>query len=125
MMIGQMPVPEPLALAGWMICAVAVIWGANEAMKFFGRLKETPPPGQTYATKQELKELREDLRAELQGVRGDIGGIRSEMKKDKDAILDAGETRTGRIHERIDEMNKEIQSVPNQVLFLLNQASKR
>lgn len=114
-MIAQVTSPSAAELGLWLGCLAAILFIMNQGMKFFRNFREMPPPAQTYATKEELRVLRE----ELSGVRADIGVIRHEMKGDKSEILADGVRRTDQVHVRINDLEKEVGTIPNQVIVLL------
>jgi hypothetical protein len=118
-MIAELTPAGPAELGLWLGCLAAFLFIVNQGRKFVGGFREEPRPLITYATKEELRTLREDLRLQLDRVSADVGSIRDEMKSDKHDILEAGESRTERIHQRIDDMEKELNTIPNQVIVLL------
>lgn len=100
-MLCQIPVPTELQFAAWIICAGGVLWILNQGKKFTNGFREQPPPLQTYATKQELAELKQETRTQWQTLTESIRLLGEEIKADKTEILKAGEDRVTKVHERI------------------------
>lgn len=58
-LLAQLPDPSSAQSVGWISLAlVCLIIGANQAITFFGHLREKPVPSDTYATKAEVAELK-------------------------------------------------------------------
>lgn len=100
-MLCQIPVPTELQFAAWIACAGGVLWILNQGKKFISGFQEQPPPNQTYATKQEVAELKNEMRAQWERINDAIRSLGEEMKRDKTEILKAGEERITKVHERI------------------------
>jgi hypothetical protein len=94
-----------LQLAGWIGSLFFLAGGLNQLLRLTDRFKEQPPPAQTYATKEELGLLRQEL-----------GRLRAEVRDDRDRILAAGEERARKLHERIDPI---INEMPGKIIELL------
>ncbi len=95
-----------LELAGWIGSLFFLAGGLNQVLRLTDRFKEQPPPGQTYATKEELHLLRADL-----------NHLRAEVREDRDRILQAGEERARKLHERIDPI---VNEMPGKIIELLH-----
>jgi len=109
-------IAAPGAIEGWLLSAAAVLVMAERGFSFFkNHLREEPPPGQTYMTKDacarihgtrddELEEIKDQLRS-MQGNR------LTDWQKWTDH-LNSMRAETGasltRIHIRLDAMPKDI-----------------
>ena len=94
-----------IQLAGWIGSLFFLGGGLNQVLRLMDRFKEQPPPAQTYATKEELLLLRHELNL-----------LRAEVRADLDRILDAGEARARKLHQRIDPI---INEMPGKIIELL------
>ena len=92
-------------LAGWIGSLFFLTGGLNQVLRLTDRFKEQPPPAQTYATKEELFLLRQDL-----------NHLRAEVRDDRDRILQAGEERARKLHQRIDPI---INEMPGKIIEML------
>jgi len=67
--------------------------GTNQLLRLLDRMKEQPPPIETYATKDELGALRTELRDAIGGFKMDLHNLSEK--------LDAGQRR---VHGRVDDV---------------------
>ncbi len=121
--------PTPQTLAGFLGCAAFLVGLINQGLKLFDRTKEVPPPHQTYATKEEVKGIKDaiaavqkdaderrraiyhkleesekQLRAEMKSVATEIKGDMNDLKKGIKGDLDG-------IQDRINELFREMVAV--------------
>jgi len=104
------PTPTPAELAAWIVSFVAVLIAVNQALKFFDRFKESPPPRDTYqvkgdyVTQREFKELRDQVDGLSGELRESIADVRREMKHDAEVNQAAAEARAQNMHKRVDDV---------------------
>lgn len=98
----MLPEPNSFQTVGWICLALfGIAGGLNNLLKLWDRCKELPPPAQTYVAKSDCLAARAELHKRVERVEADLHEIRAEMKRDRDAILRAGEERAVKLHERI------------------------
>jgi hypothetical protein len=109
--------PTSLEIGGWSLVAFTVLAGLNSALKLADRFKEQPPPSTTYqpkgdyATRSEVAQLRSDLAGQLNALHTDHQSLRDEIREDKSVLLQAGEERAGKLHERINDVAEDVRGL--------------
>jgi hypothetical protein len=120
--LAEIASPSSLELGGWLVCLAAVAFGANEVMKmidrFAGKRHEIAPQplvvqsAMEYATKEELRQLRESI---AEHRRDSDEGRRKIYDKMESIRLEVKEDIEG-VHERINAISEEM---PSRVVALL------
>ena len=70
----------------------------------FGKPKREVSFTETYATREEVQRIERNVEKMERKVETAVAEIRAEMKQDREAILEAGETRASKLHGRIDQV---------------------
>jgi len=100
-----MPDPNTYSALGWLVvCLAALFHIVNQGKNFFAGFKEQPAPATTYATKEEVKLLKTEIKERFTEVDRELGTIRDQLRADHASILAAGEQRASKIHDRIDDV---------------------
>ncbi len=130
-MLAQLPDPKSAESIGWvLIVIVAIIAGINQAMRLFRSFKESPPPHQTYATKEQHRELELKLDAELgrersarKRIHEEIAALQANVAAIKVAT-DSQATDTAELKERVAEINSRIDTMPQRIVSLLRETQQ-
>lgn len=114
-MFAEISSTTPVGIAAWLACAAFLIGLINGGMKLVDRAKDRPHPGDVraeavdrFATKTEVKDLREGNEAQHRDIFAKMGGIErgvtariearlSEMQRDSNEGRD-------KLHDRINEV---------------------
>jgi outer membrane murein-binding lipoprotein Lpp len=118
----QLPPVSGAEIVVWLLCAAAVMVILNQGHTTYRNFfKEKPDPKEAYqpkgqyVTRAEFDEHRRDVK----DLSSSIVQLERQLHKDKGEILQSGEDRAQRLHERVDEVEKEIAHIPNQIIALL------
>jgi hypothetical protein len=111
-LLADFPTSTPVQFGAWMFSAACAIWFFNQARKAVDSFSEKPSPAQTYATKSEVA-----------GLRSELNEVRTQMQLDRQSILEAGEQRAIKIHDRINKLqtdgDEKLRHIPAEIISLL------
>ncbi len=100
---GQLPDPASVQTMGWVCLALfGAAGGVDKILKIWDRTRELPPPAQTYVAKPDCAAARAEQRLHLDRFEEELRRLRQELRADRDLLLQAGEARAVKLHERLD-----------------------
>lgn len=112
-LLAQIPVdPQPLA---WFLAVLFfLVAGLNQVLhladRLRGRKQEIAPqplvvqPAQEYVSRSECHTLRLTLANRLESAENGLAELRAQLAADRQTLLDAGEERARRLHQRMDAL---------------------
>jgi len=104
-----------LEIGGWAMAAFAVAGGVNQVLKVVDRVKERPPPAETYATKADCDRRHNCLALEVSAFRVDIQTLRREIKEDFREAAAINEQRASKLHTRVDQLLEAVSEVRGKI----------
>ncbi|MBC8010058.1 MAG: hypothetical protein H7067_08175 [Burkholderiales bacterium] len=122
-------------LVPWLVGASAMLFLANQALTFWKEhMREKPIPGETYATKDQMREVHGRIKRERDEINRDIAAAAAtaaavrerldaalgEMSDKLDTNNEAGREREGRINGRIDDLRDVVSDMPAKIVELLS-----
>jgi hypothetical protein len=131
MLVGQFTNVEPGFLKDAIVFCIGVlgalllgkqIWGRREAQRIEQpvQVQEVAP----YVTKKDCEREHRSIVDRVERLEAEMRVIRSKMDDDKDQLLQAGEERARRLHQRIDMVEAEIRAMPKMIVDLINGSKK-
>jgi hypothetical protein len=112
MILAELNLPESIGLAGWLACLAFVITLVNGVLRLADRVrgKEPQPPN------AELGAEFHALGQRVARLETEVEAIRAEFKEDRLSLMQAGEERAGRLHERINEVLRAVAKLEGRLL---------
>lgn len=111
--LAQMPV-EPQHLAWFLAILFFLVAGVNQVLNLADRLRgrkhEIAPqplvvqPAQEWVSRTECHTLRLALASRLEAAEAGLAELRTQLAADRQALLEAGEERARRLHQRMDAL---------------------
>jgi hypothetical protein len=112
-LLAQIPV-EPQHLAWFLAVLFFLVAGLNQVLHLADRLRgrkhEIAPqplvvqPAQEWVSRAECHTLRLALAARLDSAENGLAELRAQLAADRQALLEAGEERARRLHQRMDAL---------------------
>lgn len=112
-LLAQMPV-DPQHLVWFLAILFFLVAGVNQLLnladRLRGRKQEIAPqplvvqPAQEWVPRTECHNLRLAMAARLEAAETGLAELRTQLAADRQALLDAGEERARRLHQRIDAL---------------------
>lgn len=112
-LLAQMPV-DPQHLVWFLAILFFLVAGVNQLLHLADRLRgrkhEITPqplvvqPAQEWVSRQECHQLRHALAARLDSAEAGLAELRAQLAADRQTLLEAGEERARRIHQRMDAL---------------------
>ncbi len=102
-------------IGAWAVTAFAIAGGLNQVLRLLDRTKEKPIPAETYTTKEQCKTQRDAIAARVDRMEAEMGSLKGQL----DTMGRDNEERASRLHKRIDQLERDINQVPSQVIALL------
>jgi hypothetical protein len=93
-----------IEIGGWALAAAAMAGGANQVLKLVDRMKERPPPSETYTTLTQCEHRHHTIGGDIIGLRADLHSLRMEIRTDLKETAAANEQRSSKLHGRIDDL---------------------
>lgn len=106
-MLGAAGLPEPggYQAVGWLLMALAGLGVAiNQLLKLVDRMKEKPPPAETYMTKAQCAVSHGETDRRLDRLECEVPEIRAEIRRMVIELDRKGEERAVAIHNRINQL---------------------
>ena len=91
-------------IGGLMVGLFALAGGINQILRIVDRLKERPPPAETYVSKVHCDRQHIKFESEFGGLRAEVRELRAEIKADLKEVSAANEARASKLHGRIDDL---------------------
>lgn len=108
-----MPDPNSYQALGWLIVGLAALLHMyNQVKRIFDGEKEQPAPLATYVTKLDCARNNDGIIRRVDRLEESVSEIRTEMKLDRQALMDAGDRRK---NELIEAMNEAVTGVHKRV----------
>lgn len=103
--------PDAVQLAGFLGCLFFLVAGVNQIMRLVDRTKESPPPAQTYVTKETCAQSHSGRDELVREIRKDVDDLKRYRDQHRDQVEAAVERlrremsdSMGRVHQRIDDL---------------------
>lgn len=114
MSFAQVATPGAVELAGFLGCLFFLVAGANALMKLVDRFRgqrETPKREVSFAERLVSQVELGAVTARVKKLEETVDAIRDELKQDKTDILQAGEERAEKLHNRINDVLRAVSEV--------------
>jgi len=93
-----------------------VVAGLNQLFRIADRMKEKPPPAETYLSKTEFGAHIAQLTARLDRMESDLRVLAENFDETTGEAAKQNEFRASKIHERLNDIERDM---PNQIVALL------
>jgi hypothetical protein len=97
-MLASFAQPGPVELAAFLASLLFLVSGVNAVMKLVDRMKEKPPPAETYTTLAQCRTLHTAQDHRISQTECAVESLRQEMKDERGEMMES----LRRIHARID-----------------------
>jgi len=111
-----MNAPTSVEIGGWMACLFFLVAGFNQLFKIADRMKEKPPPAETYLTKTEFSAHSAQLTARFDRMESDLRVLAEKLDETSGEAAKLNELRASKMHERLNDIER---NMPNQIVALL------
>jgi len=96
------------SIGNWLLTGAAIVAIANQGLGMIDRLKGRPSAESLQQQAQELKQAslvaQQAADDRMDKFEEELGGLRQQMRNDRNDILNAGEERATKLHDRINNV---------------------